>query len=59
MIKIVTEKIKTMKKKFIKIEWDEVGITESHSDGLKTAEVFGVMEVVKMYLWGHKTLVED
>lgn len=37
--------------KFIKIEWDETTIKEAHTEGLRTDELIGMLEIVKLNMW--------
>lgn len=46
--------------KFIKIEWDETYMKEEHTEGLRTLELFGILETVKLNLWeGRVPLKEE
>lgn len=45
--------------KFIKIEWDETTIREEHTEGLRTYELVGMLETVKLNLWETKVLPKE
>lgn len=45
--------------KFIKIEWDETNIKETHTEGLRTLELLGILETVKLHLWESRVPPEE
>lgn len=45
--------------KFIKIEWDETTVKEEHTKGLRTHELIGMLETVKLNLWETKVPLKE